>query len=567
VAASHPISSKPLRDTFAFIAFKNKTRSAPWLITQCSLSFISICNYLCTVPFVILFFFSLAKPLSKSLVIKIGVYIIYLILLVLGLMHHEMWRDEYDWFIQTRDTADFFKLNETMSPGHGMIWRTCLWLITRVTHAPVALQVFHGFIAAAFAFVILFKSPFKVWQSAALLFGYFFVFEYAVISRCYAFGVLFVMLFALNYSKNRTLTLTGAFLLFLFSNTSVYALMITLALTLYLFFKEWNERPLNLRSAFFSTWKRYGLILLGIAVSAWQIMPHPDNSFPLHKVTWPFDDYRFFAGITQLFSAFVPICRFKDPHFWNTNFMMNDLGLVHWAWVLVVFIVVSIPFIKNRSVLLLWVFGVLLIVFFQYYTGFRFARYYGHLFVLWVVCYWLLIGNQTKDPKTSFIQKLIVFLVLFTQVIGGVSMYASDYKLKFSRGKDTAKYIKSAGLQNAHFIATTDFSMSPISGELDRPLFYLEQMALGTYTRWDKNRQNSFDSADIVKAIELAPTDKPIVFICSYPVTQLAYFSEAASPKPADIFFFGPYKFQLLRYFEPGIEKYEGYWIFKVTKP
>lgn len=482
-------------------------------------------------------------------------------------MHHEMWRDEYDWFIQTRDTSNFFKLNETMSPGHGMIWRTCLWLLTRVTHAPVALQVFHGCIAAAFAWVILFKSPFKVWQSAALLFGYFFLFEYAVISRCYAFGVLFVMLFAVNYTKNRSLTMAGAGLLFLFSNTSVYALMITFAFTLYLFLEERNTKKLNLKSIIFSCWKRYGIILLGIAVSAWQILPHPDNSFPLHKVTWPFDDYRFFAGITQFFSAFVPVCRFKDPHFWNTNFLMNDLGLVHWAWVLVIFIVVGIPFIKNHSVLLLWVFGVFLILFFQYYTGFRFARYYGHLFVFWVVCYWLIIGDRTNEQKASSLQELIVFLVLFVQVIGGVSMYSSDYKLKFSRGKDAADFIKSMGLRNAHFIGTTDFSMSPISGELDRTLFYLEQMAYGSYTRWDKNRQNSFDSSDIVKAIKIAPKNTPIVFICSYPVSQLAYFSNAGSLKPSDAFFFGNYKFRLLKFFEPGIEKYEGYWIFQVTKP
>lgn len=486
---------------------------------------------------------------------------------MLGLLHHEMWRDEYDWFIQTRDTADFFKLNETMSPGHGMIWRTCLWLITRVTHAPVALQVFHGCIAASFAFVLLFKSPFKLWQNTALLFGYFFFYEYAVISRCYAFGVLFVMLFAVNYTKNKSLTMAGAGLLFLFSNTSVYALMITFALTLFLLFNEWKTEKLNLKSMIFLCWKRYGLILSGIAVSAWQIMPHPDNSFPLHQVTWPFDDYRFFAGITQFFSAFVPICRFKDPHFWNTNFMMNDLGLVHWALVLAVFIVVTLPFIKHRSVLFLWIFGVFLILFFQYYTGFRFARYYGHLFVFWVICYWLIIGNFTNDQKLYNWQKFIVFLVLFIQVIGGISMYSADYRLKFSRGKDASNYIKSAGLQDAHFIGTTDFSMSPISGEIDRPVFYMEQMAFGTYTRWDKNRQNSFDSVDIVSALELAPANNPVVFICSYPVTQLAYFTNSQSLKPADTFYFGTYQFKLLKYFEPGIEKYEGYWLFQVTKP
>lgn len=482
-------------------------------------------------------------------------------------MHHEMWRDEYDWFIQTRDTANFFKLNETMSPGHGMIWRSCLWLITRITHAPAALQVFHGCIAAAFAFVLLFKSPLKVWQSAALLFGYFFLYEYAVISRCYAFGVLFIALFATDYTKNQSLTLSGASFLFLFSNTSVYALMITIVLVVYLFFMEWKSEKSSLKSIVLSGWKRYGLIVIGIGISAWQIMPHPDNSFPLHKVIWPFDDYRFFAAITQFFSAFVPIVRWKDPHFWNTNFMMNDLGLVHWVWILCVFILVTLPFIQRRSILLLWLFGVILILFFQYYTGFRFARYYGHLFVLWILCYWLSTGKNETSHKIPAWNNFLVFLILFTQMIGGISMYAADFSLQFSRGKEAANYLKSMGLDKVYIIGTTDFSMSPISGELDQPIFYMEQMAMGSYTRWDKNRHSSFDSAQLEKALELAPAGKPVVFICSYPVTQLAYFSQDYTAKPSQTFQFGNYYFKLLKHFEAGIEKYEGYWLFEVTKP
>ena len=146
-------------------------------------------------------------------------------------------------------------------------------------------------------------------------------------------------------------------------------------------------------------------------------------------------------------------------------------------------------------------------------------------------------------------------------------MYAADFSLQFSRGKEAANYLKSMGLDKAYIIGTTDFSMSPISGELDQPIFYMEQMAMGTYTRWDKNRHSSFDSAQLEKALKLAPVNKPVVFICSYPVTQLAYFSQDYTAKPSQTFQFGNYYFKLLKHFEAGIEKYEGYWLFEVTKP
>lgn len=502
-----------------------------------------------------------------SKILKISLYGIYLLLLVVGLMHHEMWRDEYDWFIQARDTDDFLKLHETMSPGHGMIWRSCLWVITRFTHNPVSMQIFHGLIAASFAFLLFFKSPFKVWQSALLAGSYFFLFEYAVISRCYAFGVLFIFWFAYLYKQNGRFTFAASVLLFLFSNTSVYALLLTPVLLGWLVYRE-NFRSLNQSDSRSGNmiWKIL-LVLGGIALSAWQIMPHPDNSFPLHRVWLPFDDYRFEAALTQFFSAFVPICRFSDPHFWNTNFLMNADGIVTWEVVLPLFILVSLPFRNHVSVLVMWITGVLLILAFQYHTGFRFARYYGHLFLFWVICQWLVTGSDTTQQKRTLASRLIFSLILILQLAGGVSMYAADFVLPFSRGKEVAEFIRAKNLQDAFIIGTVDFSMSPISGELNRDLFYLEQMKPGSYTRWDKNRQNEFDSLDLVKALNTAPYNQPLVFICSYEVSQLSYFRALYDGrKPNPVFNFNRFRFRLHRYFEAGIEKHEGYWIFKVER-
>ena len=149
-----------------------------------------------------------------------------------------MWRDEYEEYLQARDAQGLFGFENIMNQGHAMLWQSCLWIITRFTHNPLAMKFFHGLIAASFAFVLIFKSPFKLWQSGLLLLSYFFLFEYAVISRCYAFGVLFFLLFAWNYSKNLQLNWSSGILLFLLANTSIYGMMLTAVLAVWLFLNE-----------------------------------------------------------------------------------------------------------------------------------------------------------------------------------------------------------------------------------------------------------------------------------------------------------------------------------------
>ena len=259
---------------------------------------------------------------------KIVVFAAYVVVLILGLYHHEMWRDEYEEYLQARDAEGFLGIGNIMNQGHAMLWQSCLWIITRFTHNPVAMKLFHGLIAATFAFVLIFKSPFKLWQSGLVLLSYFLVFEYAVISRCYAFGVLFFMLFAAKFTKNQRLDLTTGLILFFLANTSIYAMMLTAVLAVWLFLNEVILVKTEGKEALISNLPIYVIIVCGILLSYLQIRPQADNMFPIHRVIWPFDHYRFDVAITQFFSAFVPVSKFQSSYFWNTNFLMNKEGIV-----------------------------------------------------------------------------------------------------------------------------------------------------------------------------------------------------------------------------------------------
>lgn len=473
-----------------------------------------------------------------------------------------MWRDEYEEYLQARDSDAIFGLKKTMSQGHAMLWQSCLWVITRFSHNPIWMKVFHGIIASSFAFVLLFKSPFKIWQSALLLCSYFLLFEYALISRCYAFGVLFFFVFSFLYSKQKKITLQSSIVLFLLANTSVYAMMLTAVMCLWIFINEklyfFKKRDVN---------QFFGLIIAGVGIllAYMQIKPGDDNSFPVHRVILPFDKYRFDVAITQFFSAFVPICKFQSKFFWNTNILMDKMGVVSWYLPLAVFVLVTIPFIKKWKILLLWLMGVGLILFFQYHTGFRFARYYGHFFIFWIVCFWLMQSFYNENLKLN---NIIFAIILVSQSIGGILMYNADRIQKFSTGYDAAAWLKNHGYSKHYMIASVDFAMSPIAAELDRKIYYMQHKALCSYTKWDKHRLNSTYKNDIIEAIEEEKGNKPVVFIASHPIEHFDFFNNEKykNSKSAE-FTFDKYNVKKLAYFPPGIEYYERYWIFEITNP
>ncbi len=68
---------------------------------------------------------------------------------------------------------------------------TCgLFLVSRITSSPLGMQVLHLIIATCSVYVFLKYSPFTRTTKLLFIFGYFPCYEYAVLSRSYALGVL-----------------------------------------------------------------------------------------------------------------------------------------------------------------------------------------------------------------------------------------------------------------------------------------------------------------------------------------------------------------------------------------
>src|SRR5262245_1150926 len=105
--------------------------------------------------------------------------------------HHELWHDELQqWGIAVSSQTPWDVVRNLRYESTPALWHSLLYVITRFTHNPAAMQVFHVMLATAAAAVFLACAPFGRIYKTLFVLGYWPLFEYAVISRHYVLGEL-----------------------------------------------------------------------------------------------------------------------------------------------------------------------------------------------------------------------------------------------------------------------------------------------------------------------------------------------------------------------------------------
>ena len=180
----------------------------------------------------------------------IGLTTGFLILGGFTAFNHEMWRDEIQAWLLARDSASFFELFAHLKyEGHPGLWHLCLMPLSRITASPVIMQVFHLFIAGVTVYLFARYAPFNWLQKFLFCFGYFVLYEYAVIARNYALGLLLLILFCVLFRERYKRPLWIGGILFLLAHTSVHALIVTIAISFALFCEYFLMKIARLKTA------------------------------------------------------------------------------------------------------------------------------------------------------------------------------------------------------------------------------------------------------------------------------------------------------------------------------
>jgi len=143
--------------------------------------------------------------------------LLFLSLSILLVLKHELWRDEVKTWLVGSESISIRNFIYNIRENHGQpyLWSFIQYLISHyIGYYIEAVKIVHLIISTSTAFLVLKFAPFNKLIRALIIFSYFFFFEYSILSRNYAIGILSIIIFCILYkNKYKNLIFLGIALL------------------------------------------------------------------------------------------------------------------------------------------------------------------------------------------------------------------------------------------------------------------------------------------------------------------------------------------------------------------
>ena len=212
--------------------------------------------------------------------IDLAITLVFALLVVLQIAHHEMWRDEiHTWgmVLASPSLSDLFaNLRYTGHPG---LWYLLVWAASWFTDSPYAVQVVHAGISVLLIAAIGLWSPFSRLEKVLLLCSYFVLFEYTVISRNYGISMLLAFVYAQCRATQPERLYLNGFLLGLLANTNMFGLVLSGAFACELALDMLIRRGWSVRAMIGPLLRGAALYLPLVALAVAAMVPAPDISW------------------------------------------------------------------------------------------------------------------------------------------------------------------------------------------------------------------------------------------------------------------------------------------------
>jgi hypothetical protein len=407
----------------------------------------------------------------------------YLVISIAGMLRHELWLDEAQHFLIGRDSHSFTSMYYNMRyDGHPRLWNFLLYLITHyVTESYVGMQVFHLLITTCTIFVFLRYAPFSLLIKILVISGYYFLFEYNLLSRNYALGILLLFICCVWLREPRKNILRIGGLLFLMCNTHLFYAIAACGIFLYLLPEFARNREL-----FTPRWLAFsGLLLAGLACIAIQTMtPQVDNFYHVRPSEWLTSKNLSFTGY-GLIRGWLPIPQFFSGHFWNTYWLQDrNIGAIL-RDILFLFFLAFPGFVlwkteRARRAMLFYYSSVVILLAFFIVTQLAASRYFGMVYIYFLAACWM-TGNDSGDvfslkhlqarPRLRLLLRTSLYAVLIAQILIGAFALEQDFSRPFSQAKNAIGYIRDRGLTGQE-IAVDGYNSGPmLSAYLGRAVY------------------------------------------------------------------------------------------------
>jgi len=457
----------------------------------------------------------------------------FAIWVTVGLAFHEMWRDEFQaWFFALESPSVGALLERIAYEGHPPLWHLLLWVVTRLTSEPAALQLLQGTLAVGAVWILARHAPFPRWQRALLASGYFVAYEYALIARPYGLGMLLLFAVCAHLSTERPSPVVFGLLLALLANTTVYGAILALALAGGVVVQRWlaGRRGAGRRGAGPEASRARadapdgvgpvrrsdvggrgprpgrradllgaGIFAAGLLVSVVVMTPPADASFqgrPQIDETVSLE-----RGSAETLAigleAYLPVPRTSgDMALWRTArftaWTATGLTLLGGA-TLIVMAVFLLSLLRRPGAATTFVLATGGILLFAALLHRGSIRHYGHLYLALVAAMWLgrTLGPVELPGRLRSVARLarpaaegLFVVVLLGQVVAAVMMARTDLRYDFSGGESAARFIRASGDADLP-VAVLGLPGQAVAGYLGRPVYQLDAGVWGRAAEGD----------------------------------------------------------------------------------
>lgn len=474
---------------------------------------------------------------------------------VARVLRHEMWRDEMNIWAFALDSTSLADLVGALKyGGHGLLWPISVYALARVVPDPLAMQCLNVAFATLAVWVVLRCAPLPAWQALLFVYGYTVFFEYTILSRHYALGVLCLVSALAFLTASRPHVVPAALCLALLAQTTVYGVILGVALAAAVGVDLRRDalagrvgRGDRRRAALSAA-----IVAASVAAACLWLRPPADSGF---AVGWRvhFDWLRLQGAVGTIWRAFVPV-PVPGLHFWNTN-VLDPFPVLAGLCGAVIAALVTWRFRASATALICWALGAGGVVLFSYLKHPGAQRHHGHVFLAFLAASWLLAWGRSRSgeaavprPWEARLSNAGIFAVLAIQLAVGWYASAMDLARPFSASQAAAAWIRDNRLADRVIVADRDQITLPVLARLDRPrVFFPRSRQTRRLIVWNTRRLRPLTEQAVLAAVEAEIGRPPgrVLLLTSYPLKGV----------PPDL--------QPVARFEPGIVSGERYYLYR----
>lgn len=411
------------------------------------------------------------------------VFFLYVIVAGFALARHELWGDEiHSWNIAKASGTLSDLINNSRYEGHPPVWYLILWIISKFTHELVYIQITQLIIASSVVFLVLFYSPFPFITRILIPFGYYFLFEYGILSRNYAIGVLSAFCICLIIQKEFKYKLLLYYaLLFFMSNTHLLALLLAGSLHLYFLLLTFEQKKrLN---------KLFPHLLLGILIflpALYFISPPSDSGLTAGILISKFDNQNIGIIAKTPLRAFIPVPAWWEYNFWNTQFLLTlqgSNGLLRFLTLLLSIGVLSVVWLvlrDSKKSLTLFIVNLFLTFIVAAIFPLTTQRYIGFIYIGFIAAYWLRCYEMPVKRKKDW----LINILLGLHVVAGIFTISKDIRLPFANSYRVNELINAVPKNEK--IVTDYWCVNTISAFSDSVFYCIGLDSMPTFLQWKK---------------------------------------------------------------------------------